>query len=313
MHTTGRNVLSFARKATKVVLSDDQAVIDSLVITPDYSFVVDYKEFLREFAEQNLSVDSNRSKWIAKCNDWRENFKNIYGKSKQIDADGRIYALNVINKLNVILGSDDAVVSDGGLSLIYLILGIEVKLGQRLISTTGLESMGIGLPGAIGVALGNKKGNTICICESGTIDLHMQDLNLIKKLNLPIKILLFNGKRQSLLRGIQKDYFGERYVGTDHAISAVNNLSIELARLNHFAIYKVHELQKLETVLLDWYESCGPAICEIEIEDDYEYLPKPGFIFRDDQTWVARPLEDQLPLLAREELIRNMIIPLDDE
>lgn len=313
MPTTGRNVFSFARSAIKVVLSDDQVMIDNLVLAPDYSFVVNYKEFLSRLAKKNLGEYPNCSKWISRCNDWRDDFKNVYGKAEKFDADGRIYALNAIKKLNAILNADDAVVSDGGLSLIYLILAFEIKLGQRLISTTGLESLGIGVPGAIGVAIGNKKGNTICVCESSSIDLHMQDLQLIKNLNLPIKILLFNGKRQSLLRGIQKDYFGKRYVGTDQVIPTLNNLSLELAKLYDFSIFKIHELQELDAVLSLWYNSSGPAICEIEIEDDYELLPKPGFLFKEDQTWQARPLEDQSPFLPREELIRNMIIPLEDE
>jgi acetolactate synthase-1/2/3 large subunit len=313
MPTTGRNVFSFARKALKVVISDDQSIIDSLVVEPDYSFVVSYKEFLSALVQKTSSKRLKYSNWISQCNDWRDYFKNIYGNDLRIETDGCIYALNVIKKLNVILNSGDAVVSDGGLSLIYMVLACEIKPGQRLISTTGLESLGIALPGAIGVAIGNKIGNTICLCETSSIDLHAQDLQLIKSLNLPIKILLFNGKRQSLLRGIQKDYFGKRYVGTDQAKPTANNLSLELARLYDFSVYKIHELKELDSVLSMWYDSRGPAICEIEIEDDYEFLPKPGFLIKEDQTWLARPLEDQYPFLPREELIRNMIIPLDDE
>jgi acetolactate synthase-1/2/3 large subunit len=208
MPTTGRNVFSFARSALKVVLADDQSIIDSLVVAPDYSFVVGYKEFLNALYNENLGKFENYDDWISRCNEWKFYFKNIYSKPIKNQDDGRIYALDVLKKLNKILNSDDVVVSDGGLSLIYIILALEIKLGQRLISTTGLESLGIAVPGAIGVAIGNKKGNTICVCESSSIDLHAQDLQMIKNLNLPIKILLFSGRRQSLLRGTQKDFFG---------------------------------------------------------------------------------------------------------
>jgi len=313
MPTTGRNVFSFARNALKIVLADDQSIIDSLVVAPDYSFVVSYKEFLKALSNENSGGFENYADWISRCNKWKSHFKNIYSKPIKNQDDGRIYALDTLKKLNKILNSDDVVVSDGGLSLIYMILALEIKLGQRLISTTGLESLGIAVPGAIGVAIANKRGNTICVCESSSIDLNAQDLQMIKNLNLPIKILLFSGRKQSLLRGIQKDFFGKRYIGTDQEVQADNNFSLELARLYDFSVYKIHEIKDLDPILSIWHGSSGPAICEIQIEDDYAYLPKPGFLIKEDQTWVARPLEDQNPFLPRDELIRNMIIPLEDE
>ena len=78
-------------------------------------------------------------------------------------------------------------------------------------------------------------------------------------------------------------------------------------------MFEIKQGVQVEKILEKWYEGNSPSICEIEIEDDYEFLPKPGFLIKEDQTWLARPLEDQYPFLSREELIKHMIIPLEDE
>jgi acetolactate synthase-1/2/3 large subunit len=57
----------------------------------------------------------------------------------------------------------------------------------------------------------------------------------------------------------------------------------------------------------------GAAVCEIQVEDDQEKIPRPGFTIRDDQTWVAKPLEDMSPFLDRKTLQENMVIELVQE
>jgi len=57
--------------------------------------------------------------------------------------------------------------------------------------------------------------------------------------------------------------------------------------------------RQVPSVLREWLRLEGAAVCEIQIEDD--------------QTWVAKPLEDMSPFLDRKTLQENMIIELAQE
>ena len=57
--------------------------------------------------------------------------------------------------------------------------------------------------------------------------------------------------------------------------------------------------RQVPSVLREWLRLEGAAVCEIQVEDD--------------QTWVAKPLEDMSPFLDRKTLHENMIIELAQE
>jgi acetolactate synthase-1/2/3 large subunit len=64
-----------------------------------------------------------------------------------------------------------------------------VKKGQRIIFNPGLGAMGFGLPAAIGACIAGGK-RTICINGDGGFQLNIQELETIKRLNLPIKFFI---------------------------------------------------------------------------------------------------------------------------
>ena len=54
----------------------------------------------------------------------------------------------------------------------------------------------------------------------------------------------------------------------------------------------------------------GPAICEVFVSRGQKFEPKSATKRLDDGTLVSAPLEDLAPFLPKEELERNMFIPL---
>jgi hypothetical protein len=54
--------------------------------------------------------------------------------------------------------------------------------------------------------------------------------------------------------------------------------------------------RQVPSVLREWLRLEGAAVCEIQVEDD--------------QTWVPKPLEDMSPFLDRKNLQEKMIIEL---
>lgn len=71
--------------------------------------------------------------------------------------------------------------------------------------------------------------------------------------------------------------------------------------------------RQVPSVLRGWLRLEGAAVCELQVEDDQDKIPRPGFTIRDGQTWVAKPLEDMSPFLDRKNLQEKMIIELAQE
>ena len=57
----------------------------------------------------------------------------------------------------------------------------------------------------------------------------------------------------------------------------------------------------------------GPVFCEIFTDTKQVWEPKSSTKKLEDGTLVSPPLEDLAPFLSREELKKNMFIPLMDE
>ena len=57
----------------------------------------------------------------------------------------------------------------------------------------------------------------------------------------------------------------------------------------------------------------GPVICEVMVSMDQKFEPKSATRRLEDGTLVSPPLEDLAPFLDREELEKNMLIPLVEE
>lgn len=308
----GRNTGTFARAARKVVVDIDPNELEKPTLKPDLPIALDAGQFIRECLSLLPASLPSYSPWIERCREWRRKFPpdSYSGPSLPPDLpeNGLIYPLSVIRILSAELGENDVVVADGGATLIYILLAFRIKSGQRLISSTGLELPGFALAGAIGACVASDRKPVVCLCEDRGFQISIQDLQTILDYRLPIKVLIFKSKGHSIIRNIQRDYFGGRFVGTDHEIRLGSAPLIKIAKAFGFPTFEVTHVSQLPATLREWLRTAGPAVCEIEVEDDQDKIPRPGFTIRDDQKWVAKPLEDMYPFLDRKTLQENMII-----
>ena len=313
----GRNTKAFARAARKVVVDIDMNEMEKATIKPDIPLVMDAGQFIRECLSLLPSFLPSYAPWMERCRDWRRKFPSDSYSGPSLPPDpagtGLIYPLQLLRMLSAELGENDVIVADGGAALIYTLLAFRFKLGQRLISSTGLELPGFALAGAIGASVAGDRKPVICLCEDRGFQISIQDLQTILDYRLPIKVLIFKSKGHSIIRNIQRDYFGGRFVGTDHEIRLGSAPLIQIAKAFGFQTFEATSAAQVPSALLEWLKVMGPAVCEIQIEDDQDKIPRPGFTIRDDQTWVAKPLEDMSPLLDRKTLRENMLIDLVQE
>ena len=313
----GRNTEAFARAARKVVVDIDPNELEKPTLKPDIPLAMDAGRFIEGCLSLLPASLPSYSPWVERCRGWRLRFPpdSYTGPSLPSDPpeNGLIYPLPLLRILSAELGENDVVIADGGATLIYTLLAFRFKPGQRLISSTGLELPGFALAGAIGACVARDRKPVVCLCEDRGFQISIQDLQTILDYRLPIKVLIFKSRGHSIIRNIQRDYFGGRFVGTDHEIRLGSAPLIQIAKTFGFPTFEVAHTSQLSETLREWFKTTGPAICEIQVEDDQDKIPRPGFTIRDDQKWVAKPLEDMYPFLDRKILQENMMIDLVQE
>ncbi len=94
---------------------------------------------------------------------------------------------------------------------------IRVKAGLRIFNSQGLGSMGFGIPAAIGGCLASGKKRTVCIEGDGGFIMNIQELETVKRLNLPIKFFVLNNDGYVSIQTTQKNYFARAFVGSSTA------------------------------------------------------------------------------------------------
>ena len=122
------------------------------------------------------------------------------------------YLAEVISGL---LADDDVLVPcSSGLAIEILLLALRLRTGHRAIFTTALGAMGFGLPAAIGSCLATGRRRTICVEGDGGLQVNIQELETMRRLELPVKLFVLSNDGYASIRASQTRWFG-RLIGAD--------------------------------------------------------------------------------------------------
>lgn len=209
---------------------------------------------------------------------------------------------------------DDAVLTPTGSGQAFIIghQVLEIKENTRMFGAKNLAMMGSCLPSAIGAHMATGK-QVVCVTGDGGIQLNLQELAIIKHHNLPIKIFVFNNSGYHAIRITQEKYFESRYVGSTEDTGVHIPSFSNVAACYGLRYRKLHSNIQVKTLLMSVLQSAEPEIIEVVLDPHRPTTPTIGSYMRPDGTMSSRPLEDMVPLLAREELRSLMYIDLVEE
>lgn len=71
--------------------------------------------------------------------------------------------------------------------------------------------MGFGLPAAIGAQLADRNATVVAILGDGGFQMTLQELDVIRQLNLPVKVVILNNECLGMVRQWQEIFYEERY------------------------------------------------------------------------------------------------------
>ena len=291
---TGGVPKNFARKAYKIVVD-----IDKHELNKKRGLIVDYKikENVKNILEGIEKIKFNnisKHEWLNKCFKWKERYPIVqkeYFKEKKY-----VNPYVFIEYLSKILKKKDIIIADDGGHLTWTIQAFKVKYGQKLFSAFGNSPMGYALPASIGASIVKNNSRIICIDGDGSIQINLQELHTIDKLNLPIKIFILNNDGYGIIKQFQELYLSKRYEASGKGVSNPNFKKIsEAFNIGYNKIKNHSELKQIKKSI----DSKRPEIIEIILKKDQKIIPKLQF---------GNPIEDMSPLLPRNEFFKNMEI-----
>jgi acetolactate synthase I/II/III large subunit len=197
--------------------------------------------------------------------------------------------------------------ASSGNAIETLLLAFKIKRGQRIFITTALGPMGFGLPASIGACVASNR-RTICVDGDGGIQMNIQELETVKRLQLPLKIFVINNNGYGSIVASQKVYFG-RLVGADASSGLTLPDITKVAAAYGVPTARIANQKNLRQEIRDVLSTEGPCLCEVLVIEDEPRQPRVSSMQKPDGTMVSKPLEDMFPFLDREEFLSNMIIP----
>ncbi|BCS55970.1 acetolactate synthase [Geobacter sp. SVR] len=308
---TAYNPRGFARAAKKIVVDADIHEIQKLDMNVELPIVADAAIFLRELDAQTAGHSSLAvSDWRDRCKGW----KLRYGIEEEVSfaAEGEITHFQAMDALSEAIPADTLVsTGSSGLAVEVFYTIFRNKPGQRVFLTSGLGSMGYGLPAAIGACFANGCRPMVAIESDGSLQLNIQELATLRAFNLPICLIVLNNAGYASIRNTMRNYFDGRYVGTGPEAglwlpdleALARTYDIPFRRISDAAeLGALHELMALPR----------PLLIDLRLVSNEVLAPKVAALPQPDGSMLSMPLEDMSPLLSLDVLTSEMLIPLSE-
>ncbi len=199
-------------------------------------------------------------------NEWRQfNADMLTEFAWRYDHPGEsIYAPLLLKQLSDRKPADSVVTTDVGQHQMWSAQHMTYTRPENFITSSGLGTMGFGLPAAVGAQVARPNDTVICISGDGSFMMNVQELGTVKRKKLPLKIVLLDNQRLGMVRQWQQLFFNERYSET----TLTDNPDF-LVLASAFGIPGQHITRKDQVeAALDTMLSCeGPYLLHVSIDE----------------------------------------------
>ncbi len=237
----------------------------------------DIKEIIPALLKMVNEVNKVEPSWVSECQIIKE---------KLIDYDKR-EPHEILSALSKKVSDNVSITTDVGQNQVWIPQAFQIKENQSVYCSGGHGAMGYSLPASIGVHYATKKP-VISFNGDGGLQMNIQELEFIKREQIPITVVVINNYSLGMIRHFQEMNFDENYIHTTRVsgYSAPDFSAIANAySLQYKRVTKKEDIESLELTI------DKPSILEICLPIDTYLEPKFGY---------NKPNHDQEPFLGRE-------------
>lgn len=254
----------FAKHAKVIHVDIDQSEINKLRQT-HLGLQGDIKHIL-PMLNQTVSID-----------DWHNKIKQLKAQHPtRYDHPGdAIYAPALLKRISERKPANTVITTDVGQHQMWTAQHMSFTHPQNFITSSGLGTMGFGLPAAVGAQMSRPNDMVICVSGDGSFMMNVQELTTIKRKKLPIKIVLIDNQRLGMVRQWQELFFNERYSETN---LSDNPDFLMLAKAFDIPGQTISKKSEIEGALDNLFNSKGAYllhVCIDELENVWPLVP-PG-------------------------------------
>ena len=310
----GYNWKTWARAAEVIMVDVDQAEMKKPTLHVEMPVWADAKDFLTRLAAAAEDRVFGGDEWLETCRRWKHDYPAVL--PRQWEENGRtanVYAF--VRYLSSRLPENSLTAVSNGACCVVGNQAYVIQKGSRMANNSAIASMGYGLPAAIGTCIGGGRRTTICLEGDGSIMMNLQELQTVLTNRLPIKLFLINNSGYQSIRITQTNLFSNHCkVGIGEESHDLSFPQYEkIAAAFGYPYLSAHSNAEMKEAVDRALAMDGVVFCEIFTGTEQVWEPKSSTKRLSDGTLVSPPLEDLAPFLPREELKKNMFIPLMDE
>jgi acetolactate synthase-1/2/3 large subunit len=262
--------------------------------------VSDLSDFLDSFKERVKEIKPvDRREWFAYCQDMKGRYPSVTDEHYRDDGFVNTYAF--IDKLSDALGNDDIIVPESsGNAGEVTYQAIRLKRGQKMKNAAGLGAMGFGLPYAIGSCLAHGGRRTILINGDGAFQLNVQELATLARLNLPVKIFIWDNESYATIMATQRNLFDGYYVASEADSGLTLPDVLRTADVYGLDTFEMKTNDEMERVIAAVLGTNSPVVCRVKVSPIQTVAPKVQSKRLSDGRMVSMALEDMWPYLDSE-------------
>ncbi len=288
---TGRKIETFAREAKIIQVDIDSGEL-GIRMDIDLSINSDIKSFLTKLNKNSLTPKIEF--WHKKVLSFKEKYPIDFTLS-----GGKKFGNLVISHLSEGLRDNDIISVDVGEHQMLVAQSLKIKDNQRVLFSGGFGAMGFALPSAIGATVGTGR-RVIVISGDGGFQMNIQELEIVKRRELPIKMFIINNNSLHMVKLRQDKYLDANSVGSvkDYTVPSFKKIGeaygIKSSKISNFK--KI--LKRISKSLID----SSSEIVDIELKAEMTTV-EPRLDFN-------KSFEDMYPYLDRDELKEQMLVEL---
>lgn len=261
LRQVGKDTKNFAPKAKLIRADIDAFELSRDVKEDEIKYQIDAKEFMKELLKEE----------IPSYHEWQKTCFKVRNLLSQQDREiGNL----VIEEISHLLPKDPIVAVDVGQNECWSAQSLALKgRNGRILISGGYGSMGCGLPFAIGASISNGNSTVFCITGDGGLQMNIQELETVKRENIPIKILVLNNRVLGKISEIQYVSYDSRYAQTTeksgYSVPDFQKVAeaYGLRAINLPSHKKIKEYKS-------WLEDDKPCLINIMLPEESLLIPK---------------------------------------
>jgi acetolactate synthase-1/2/3 large subunit len=169
-----------------------------------------------------------------------------------------------------------AFVIDVGQHQMWAAQSMEVRDGQRFLTSGGMGAMGFALPAAIGASFALGDRPVVVVAGDGGFQLNLQELQTVARHGLPLKIVVVDNGCHGMVRQFQEQYMEGVYASTYWGYSAPEFDAV--ARAYGIRASRVEKPAELADGLAAmWADPSAPYLLHVLVDTFANAYPKMSF------------------------------------